>query len=129
MPTITPHISGLTTQKRPLSDFLKSLERMYTIEDVKVVLPAHGLEFHDLPGRSKEIIDHHDERLATLADAAVHAFENELTVPEYSKHLFKPRSWGVMADSETFAHLEHLRQQGKATTRTVEQQLRYRIIG
>ena len=34
-----------------------------------------------------------------------------------------------MADSETFAHLEHLRQMGKATTRTVAQELRYRIIG
>ena len=127
LPTITPHISGLTAQKRPLGDFLQSLERMYTFEDVKVVLPAHGLVFHDLPGRSREIIEHHHERLQTLTDAAVHAPENELTVPDYSKHLFKPRSWGTMADSETFAHLEHLRQNGKATTRTVDGQLRYRL--
>ena len=100
---------------------------MFTIDDVKVVLPAHGLKFHDLAGRSKEIIEHHHGRLDTLTEAAVNAPENELTIPEYSKHLFKPRSWGTMADSETFAHLEHLRQTGKASARTVDGELRYRL--
>ncbi|MEZ5262521.1 MAG: MBL fold metallo-hydrolase [Acidimicrobiia bacterium] len=127
LPTITPHISGLTTQARPLWDFLDSLERMYTFDDVKVVLPAHGLEFHDLAGRSKEIIEHHGMRLETLTNAAVHAPENELSVPEYSKVLFKPHAWGTMADSETFAHLEHLRHLGKASARAVNGELRYRI--
>jgi glyoxylase-like metal-dependent hydrolase (beta-lactamase superfamily II) len=127
LPTITPHISGLTAQKRPLGDFLQSLERMYAFDDVKVVLPAHGLVFNDLPGRTKEIIEHHDQRLATLTHAATQAPENELTVPEYSMHLFKPHAWGTMADSETFAHLEHLRQVGRATARAVGDQLRYRI--
>ncbi len=129
LPTITPHISGLTTQNAPLTDFFTSLERMHTFDDVKVVLPAHGLEFHDLAGRSTEIIDHHHERLDTLVNAAAQAAENELTVPEYSKHLFKQRSWGPMADSETFAHLEHLRQSGRATARPVAGELRYRIVG
>lgn len=129
LPTITPHISGLTTQQAPLDDFLQSLERMHTFDTVKVVLPAHGLEFHDLPGRSTEIIDHHHERLQTLTEAAANAPEHELTVPEYSKYLFKPRSWGPMADSETFAHLEYLRQQGRATARAADGELRYRITG
>ena len=127
LPTITPHISGITTQEAPLRDFLGSLERMTTFDNVKVVLPAHGLEFGDLPGRSQEIIDHHHGRLHTLTNAAAMTDGNELTVPEYSQHLFKPPSWGVMADSETFAHLEHLRQAGKAETRSVDGQLRYRI--
>ena len=30
------------------------------------------------------------------------------------KHLFKERSWGDMAASETYAHLEHLRILGEA---------------
>jgi hypothetical protein len=29
------------------------------------------------------------------------------------KELFKERSWGPMAESETFAHLEHLRYVGE----------------
>ena len=127
LPTITPHISGIAIQDAPLADFLGSLERMKTFEGVKTILPAHGLEFGDLPGRSQEIIDHHGERLCTLTHAAAETDGNELTVPEYSKRLFKPHAWGVMADSETFAHLEHLRQQGKAETRSVDGQLRYRI--
>ncbi len=128
LPTITPHISGLTKQVEPLGDFFTSLERMHTFDDVKVVLPAHGLEFGDLGGRATEIIDHHHERLETLVNAAHNTEGHELTVPEYSKHLFKPRSWGPMADSETFAHLEHLRQNGRATARPVDGELRYRIV-
>lgn len=127
LPTITPHISGLTTQPSPLGDFFTSLERMLTIDDVQTVLPAHGLEFGDLHGRSKEIIEHHHERLETITQAAARTPEHELTVPGYSQHLFKPRSWGSMADSETFAHLEHLRLTGEATTRVVDGELRYRI--
>ena len=127
LPTITPHISGITAQVEPLGEFFDSLERMHSFDHVKVVLPAHGLEFPDLSGRSTEIVEHHHHRLAILTDAAVHAPDNELTVPEYSKHLFKPRSWGTMADSETFAHLEHLRLTGKAEARPAEGELRYRI--
>jgi hypothetical protein len=35
------------------------------------------------------------------------------TVTEFSGHLFSPRAQGTMADSETFAHLEHLRIAGE----------------
>jgi hypothetical protein len=34
-------------------------------------------------------------------------------VTEYSGHLFSPRAQGTMADSETYAHLEHLRIAGE----------------
>src|SRR6476659_436762 len=53
LPTITPHISGLTAQKQPLADFLTSLDRMSEFDDVKVVLPAHGLLFGGLATRAK----------------------------------------------------------------------------
>jgi hypothetical protein len=33
---------------------------------------------------------------------------------ELSEHLFSARAQGAMADSETFAHLEHLRLLGEA---------------
>jgi hypothetical protein len=33
------------------------------------------------------------------------------------KQLFKERSWGSMAESETYAHLEHLRLLGDAERR------------
>lgn len=34
------------------------------------------------------------------------------TVNDYMKVLFRERSWGDMAESETYAHLEHLRTAG-----------------
>ena len=35
------------------------------------------------------------------------------TVDEFMRVLFRERSWGEMAESETFAHLEHLRELGE----------------
>ncbi|MDE0874320.1 MAG: hypothetical protein OSA88_10655, partial [Acidimicrobiales bacterium] len=35
------------------------------------------------------------------------------SVHKYMKELFQQRSWGPMAESETFAHLEHLRRIGE----------------
>jgi hypothetical protein len=32
------------------------------------------------------------------------------------EHLFSPRAWGSMAESETYAHLEHLRIAGDAVS-------------
>jgi hypothetical protein len=43
------------------------------------------------------------------------------------KFLFRERSWGSMAESETFAHLEHLRRVGRATTERVDGELFYDI--
>ena len=36
------------------------------------------------------------------------------SVVDFSQKLFKERSWGMMAESETYAHLEHLRIAGSA---------------
>jgi hypothetical protein len=38
-------------------------------------------------------------------------------VAAFSQRLFQPRSWGAMAESETYAHLEHLRLLGLAESR------------
>ena len=41
-------------------------------------------------------------------------------VRAYMQRLFKERSWGEMAESETYAHLEHLHQRGEAASRRDE---------
>ena len=76
------------------------------------MLPAHGHPFADLAGRAKEIHDHHQERLDTLRAAAAEL--GSASVEDLSHRLFKERSWGQMAESETYAHLEHLRAIGEA---------------
>jgi glyoxylase-like metal-dependent hydrolase (beta-lactamase superfamily II) len=111
LPSITPHISGMTPETDPLAQFFDSLTRMTEIADVSIALPAHGHPFEDLGGRALRTIEHHEERLDIIRDA-VHRLPNG-TVPEFMRVLFKERSWGDMAESETYAHLEHLRELGE----------------
>jgi glyoxylase-like metal-dependent hydrolase (beta-lactamase superfamily II) len=106
LPTITPHISGLTEHPDSLAEYVAALRRVAAIEGVTTVLPAHGLPFEDLPGRVAAIIAHHDERLDLLR--AIAADLGRAGVRDYSHRLFQERSWGPMAESETYAHLEHL---------------------
>lgn len=107
LPSITPHISGLGGISDSLQAFYDSLERVRALADVKRSLPAHGHPFDDLPGRVDAIRRHHDERLEKLK--AISKRLGPATVRDLSHELFHPRSWGQMAESETFAHLEHLR--------------------
>jgi len=112
LPSITPHISGLTGPD-PLMQFFDSLDKVAGYVDARTVLPAHGHPFSDLQGRVAEIKQHHLERLDLLRAASAE-LGRPATVPEMSAFLFSPRSQGHMADSETYAHLEHLRLAGRA---------------
>lgn len=115
LPTITPHIAGSTDIDDPLATFFGSLDRVAALEGVETVLPAHGHPFEDCAGRCRHIKHHHDDRLDLLRRAA--DTTGDAPVTEWMKVLFRERSWGDMAASETFAHLEHLRMIGEATSR------------
>ena len=115
LPSITPHISGIGAGPDPLAAFITSLDRVAGLEGVRHVLPAHGHPFTDLPGRVDDIKEHHDQRLERLRGFVAEVGEG--TVTDLSHMLFKPRSWGPMAESETYAHLEHLRLAGDVTRR------------
>jgi glyoxylase-like metal-dependent hydrolase (beta-lactamase superfamily II) len=123
LPSITPHISGIATSRDPLASFFYSLDRVAEIGGIKHALPAHGHPFTDLRGRSQAIKRHHYERLDKIR-----AISRELgpaSVADISKKLFRPRSWGPMAESETYAHLEHLRLAGRAERRRERDHLIY----
>lgn len=115
LPTITPHIAGSTEVEDPLATFFASLDKVAALPGLTCALPAHGHPFEDLAHRCDHIRVHHDERLQLLRDAA----EDHVDAPvqAWMKVLFKERSWGEMAASETYAHLEHLRVTGEASTR------------
>lgn len=115
LPTITPHIGGATTGD-PLEDFFASLVSIGETEHVNTVLPAHGHPFDDLPGRVKSIHEHHLERLETLRGISTE-LDGWASVVDFSQKLFRERSWGSMAESETWAHLEHLRLTDRAESR------------
>jgi glyoxylase-like metal-dependent hydrolase (beta-lactamase superfamily II) len=113
LPTITPHISGLASSPDPLSSYFYSLDRAAEIPDVEQVLPAHGHPFRDLRARAEAIKRHHHERLQKIRDIS-RGIGRPASVELFTQQLFHPRNWGSMAESETYAHLEHLRLAGQA---------------
>ncbi|HQV56620.1 MAG TPA: MBL fold metallo-hydrolase [Ilumatobacteraceae bacterium] len=129
LPSITPHIGGMGTSHDPLGMFFRSLDKVATYgNQVSTVLPAHGHPFHDLAGRAMEIREHHDGRLEKARLASAEA-GHPVTVMEMSTHLFSPRAQGMMADSETFAHLEHLRLNGQMERRKRDGVFEYVLVG
>ena len=89
------------------------------------MLPAHGHPFDDLRGRVKDI-----DATTKSGSHAPRGGERARrgTVEELSQHLFRQRSWGPMAESETYAHLEHLRLSGQATREEKDGTLLYSLV-
>ena len=126
LPTITPHISGIGCGADPLREYLAALGKVAAL-DVGLVLPAHGGPFEDLAERTEQIARHHEQRLDQLR--AVSAAEGPATVEAFTRELFPPKQWGMMAESEVFAHLEHLRLDGAARAWRRDGTLVYDIDG
>ena len=111
----------------PLALFFASLTRMAEMTDVSVALPAHGHPFTDLRGRAEDIIEHHEERLEIIRQALPTLPDG--TVEQFMRVLFRERSWGEMAESETYAHLEHLRERGELSRHTDAGLAHYSLVG
>ncbi|MEU8763185.1 MBL fold metallo-hydrolase [Streptomyces sp. NPDC048659] len=123
LPEISPHI-GLYEDPDdtsghggdPLGDYLDSLERIGRL-GVAEVLPAHQYAFPDAARRVRELLDHHEERLAgLLALLAV-----PLTPWQLAERMEWNRPWADIphgsrniAVSEAEAHLRRLVKQGRA---------------
>ena len=127
LPTITPHIGGIGTGGDPLRRFFDSLDRMIDARRRDAsCCPAHGHPFADLDGRVDAI-----KRPPRGAARAAARRRRELGRPARSRscsqHLFPERAWGPMAESETYAHLEHLRSPGEAERWDEGGFLRYRV--
>ncbi|MEU8968803.1 MBL fold metallo-hydrolase [Streptomyces monashensis] len=121
LPGITPHI-GLyedpddTTVTDPLGDYLDSLERIGRLAPAEV-LPAHQHTFTDAPGRVRELLAHHEERLAGL----LALLSEPLTPWQVAERMEWNRPWEQIpygsrniAVSEAEAHLRRLVKQGRA---------------
>ncbi len=121
LPGITPHI-GLyedpeeATVTDPLGDYLDSLERIGRLAPAEV-LPAHQHAFSDAPGRVRELIAHHEERLSGLRAL----LREPLTAWQLAESMEWNRPWAqipyasrTIAVSEAEAHVRRLVKLGRA---------------
>ncbi|HUY96634.1 MAG TPA: MBL fold metallo-hydrolase [Verrucomicrobiae bacterium] len=138
LPHITPSI-GLepVPARRPLADFLTSLERVRALPAERV-LPAHGPVFDDLAGRVDELLHHHQERLDACREAlhpvppgagGVDAREvaGRIRWTRAARRLHELNWFNQMlAVGETAAHLDVLVDRGLATGTEQDGVVRYR---
>ncbi|MFI1568321.1 MBL fold metallo-hydrolase [Streptomyces sp. NPDC020490] len=136
LPEITPHI-GLyedpddATVTDPLGDYLDSLERVGRLTPAEV-LPAHQHAFTDSPARVRELLAHHEERLAGL-----HALLAEPLTPwQLAERMEWNRPWDEIphasrniAVSEAEAHLRRLVKLGRAEAVAGSDPVAYVAVG
>src|SRR5262245_8970874 len=125
LPSITPHVSGVGQGADALKSYLQTLDLVAALDGVRLGLPAHGHPFDDVPGRVEAIKEHHEERMELLKRASEAI--GPATVQQLSHEIFPRKHWGVMAESETFAHLEHMVIEGEAERWTEHGKFVYRI--
>lgn len=122
LPGISPHI-GLyedpddAFETDPLGDYLASLEIIGRL-DPDEVLPAHQYAFKDAAGRVRELLDHHEQRLAGLRALIS---ESPRTPWQLAEVMEWNRPWEQIpfgsrniAVSEAEAHLRRLVKAGRA---------------
>ena len=114
---ITPNISWMPGFEDPLSEYLKSLEKLLSL-DVELVMPGHRGLSNDLR-RVQELKEHHKRRL----EEALAALDRPKTAWEVApsiswdvetkdlRELPITQKWFIVG--ETIAHLEHLLNKGK----------------
>ncbi len=126
LPIITPNVSQYDPQLRrnPLRDYLSSLQALETLE-ADLVLPGHEHIFENLPQRIRELLHHHEQRLATIQDILkagpksiyeiasgirwIIKYEGDPGITFHSLDI--PNRGSAMG--ETTSHLELLRKEGK----------------
>ncbi len=120
LPTISPNVGyHVQSGDNPLGDYICALHKVENLPVTKV-LPAHEHIFTDLPGRIRELINHHEARKAEIQEAIT---REALNVYDVSAHI----TWNIpgltweqlpplqkrFAVTETMAHLQSMRWEGK----------------
>jgi glyoxylase-like metal-dependent hydrolase (beta-lactamase superfamily II) len=116
----TPHQAPETlTRYTGLGHYLESLERVKSIEGVRVALGGHEEPIDDLPVRVEAIAQMHRERLEKILNLLV----EPLTISQVSHALFGERGGYnvLLALEETGAHVEYLAQRGLISIANLEE--------
>jgi len=114
LPKITPHVGLLPDgPENPLGDFLASQERMLRVP-ARLVCPAHGGVYEDHHRRARQLIDHHRVRRLAMVDLLRRGPATAYEVALDAFAVAPDNRFQVLAaTSETLAHLELLRREGR----------------
>jgi glyoxylase-like metal-dependent hydrolase (beta-lactamase superfamily II) len=130
---ISPNVSVWAHEpdENALGAYLSSLAGIVAaIPDDVLVLPGHGVPFHGLHTRVKQLADHHEERCQMIAaacrdDARTSA---ELVPVVFHKHKLDAHQTGFAA-GELIAHVNYMLAQGRLTqTLGADGVLRFRSV-
>ncbi len=112
LPSITPHVSGVT-KADSLKSYLATLDLVARLEGVQArSARARASRSPTCPAASRR--SRSTTRSAWSCCGKPRSGSGRRSVQQLSREVFPKRHWGVMAESETFAHLEHLAHAGEA---------------
>ncbi|MBI2957983.1 MAG: MBL fold metallo-hydrolase [Chloroflexi bacterium] len=135
LPSISPNVSyNAQSGDNPLGDYLGALRKVQNLEVTKV-LPAHEHIFTNLRGRIEQIFAHHDRRKSEILGVIkaephnAYYISSRITwdIPNLKWEQF-PVMHRRSAVTETIAHLEALRWEGKAEKTTMNGAVTYRAL-
>ena len=115
LPHITPSVGfEPSLNERPLAAYLASLQLMLELDDA-LMLPAHGPVGMRTHERTRQLIEHHDERLRNITDLVGTDATTALAVASRLTWTRRHRAFGdldefnqLLAIHETLAHLDVL---------------------
>ncbi|QZT59987.1 MBL fold metallo-hydrolase [Mycolicibacterium austroafricanum] len=119
LPRITPSIALERAPERlPLRSYLRSLQLFLELPDARM-LPAHGGTDQHTRRRAEELLDHHDQRLAVIAELIAAGAETAFDVARLMRWTRHERALAeletihqMVAVMEVVAHLELLVSRG-----------------
>jgi glyoxylase-like metal-dependent hydrolase (beta-lactamase superfamily II) len=116
LPKISTNVSVWATEPNgdPLRLFLESLDRYAMLPATTLVLPSHGLPFHGVATRARQLHEHHEQRLAALvAECARPVAAADVLPVLFQRALDGHQIFFAMG--EAIAHLNHLMHRGRAS--------------
>ncbi|HEY8332508.1 MAG TPA: MBL fold metallo-hydrolase [Tardiphaga sp.] len=116
---ISPNVSVWAHEpdENSLGAYLHSLGRLSeTLPDDVLVLPGHGVPFHGVKVRIKQLADHHEERCQMIAAACKDTpmTSAELVPVVFHKHKLDAHQTGFAA-GELIAHVNYMLNQNRLT--------------
>ena len=135
LPTISPNISyHALSGDNPLGDYIYALGKLGNL-GVAQVHPGHEFSFTNLQGRIQLILDHHNQREKEIVEIMDGKNYNCYEIASKLTWNMRGLSWDQFpvlqqrfAITETIAHVEHLRWNGKVSKTLENNCFRYNLV-